>query len=206
METRRSSLWDNIKGILICLVVLGHFLYNFAGFELVSLIVYLIYVFHMPAFVFVSGYFTHDPPKLKKLINAFIIFDAAYLICEYLNLGSIHIISPAYVCWYLLALIVWRFTASFIPKHKLVIPCMFVLSLLSGFLPVENEFGLTRILSFWVFFEAGYLLAKRGADSIRSRIRPVSSPNRFVSIGRSLYSSRTLWMMTYDPIFRQQLR
>ena len=193
-------MWDNIKGILICLVVLGHFLYNFAGFELVSLIVYLIYVFHMPAFVFVSGYFTHDPPKLKKLINAFIIFDAAYLICEYLNLGSIHIISPAYVCWYLLALIVWRFTASFIPKHRLVIPCMFVLSLLSGFLPVENEFGLTRILSFWVFFEAGYLLAKKGADSIRSRIRPVFGVLLFAAGLGGAYTARLVFGYSKDDM------
>lgn len=200
METRRSSLWDNIKGILICLVVLGHFLYNFAGFELVSLIVYLIYVFHMPAFVFVSGVFTHDPPKIRKLINAFIIFDAAYLICEYVNLGSVHIISPAYVCWYLLALIVWRFTASLLPKKKIVIPCLFVLSLFSGFIPVSNEFGLTRILSFWVFFAAGYLIGQKGVEGLRSKIRPVFGVLLFITGLAGSYIARLVFGYSKDDM------
>ena len=53
----RSSYWDNIKGFLIILVVFAHCLYDFQDDALIGAIVKSIYLFHMPAFIFVSGFF-----------------------------------------------------------------------------------------------------------------------------------------------------
>ena len=53
MSDTRSSYWDNIKGVLICLVVFAHFIYDFTDLVVIDITVFLIYVFHMPAFVFV---------------------------------------------------------------------------------------------------------------------------------------------------------
>ena len=66
----RSLLFDNIKTVLIILVVLGH------AFEEISLehgygiIRACIYSFHMPAFIFISGYFSGGgtQTKVKKLL------------------------------------------------------------------------------------------------------------------------------------------
>ena len=57
-ERIRSNSWDNIKGLLILLVVFGHCLWDLQDRHWNDLIVDGIYFFHMPAFVFVSGYFS----------------------------------------------------------------------------------------------------------------------------------------------------
>ena len=56
-EQRNNRIFalDNIKGILIILVVFAHILKNKAEADP---IVIGIYFFHMPAFIFLSGYFS----------------------------------------------------------------------------------------------------------------------------------------------------
>ena len=51
---------DNVRGILIILVVIGHFLLPLLKFEtrLIIGLIYLIYAFHMPCFVMLSGYYS----------------------------------------------------------------------------------------------------------------------------------------------------
>ena len=46
---------DSLKGILILLVVVGHFLLKVEDHYVIETIYRLIYAFHMPLFVFVSG-------------------------------------------------------------------------------------------------------------------------------------------------------
>lgn len=46
---------DSLKGILILLVVVGHFLLKVEGHYAIETVYRLIYAFHMPLFVFVSG-------------------------------------------------------------------------------------------------------------------------------------------------------
>lgn len=53
MEKNRNPYWDTLKGILIVLVVLGH-----TGTALGEKILSVIYSFHMPLFLFISGYFS----------------------------------------------------------------------------------------------------------------------------------------------------
>lgn len=60
MSTNRSSYWDTVKAVLIFLVVLGH-----TGTALGDRVLSVIYAFHMPLFVFVSGYFS----KKKSLLE-----------------------------------------------------------------------------------------------------------------------------------------
>ena len=61
---KRIALWDNLKLFLIFLVVLGHLtLQYFYSSQMFCTVTMVIYTFHMPAFVFVSGLFS------KKAIN-----------------------------------------------------------------------------------------------------------------------------------------
>ena len=57
MNKERDYFFDNLKAVLIFLVVLGHFLLPIHGESVLVVVKRLIYVFHMPLFVFVSGYF-----------------------------------------------------------------------------------------------------------------------------------------------------
>ena len=174
MSNTRSSFWDNLKGVLICLVVFAHFIYDFTDLFVIDIIVFLIYVFHMPAFVFVSGKFTHDPPKIRKLVTAFVIFQCIYLLCEFQMLGYIDLLAPAYVCWYLVALIVWRLLAKFLPRKLWLLPALILVALLAGFLPdIGNRFGITRILTFFVFFAAGLFCSDETVSKIRKAVNPL---------------------------------
>ena len=66
---QREYLFDNYKVLLILLVVIGHFIepsndQNPFLYELKWGIV----AFHMPAFIFISGYFSKRIPSLKKML------------------------------------------------------------------------------------------------------------------------------------------
>ncbi|HBP24176.1 MAG TPA: hypothetical protein DD632_01615, partial [Oribacterium sp.] len=67
----RNLKIDNMKGVLILLVVIGHMLLPIQGTTRgVTNLFYLIYTFHMPAFVFLSGLFaqhiyTHVPKAVQ---------------------------------------------------------------------------------------------------------------------------------------------
>ena len=74
MAKQRDILFDFVKGVLIFLVVWGHVI---RGRE--SIVYHVIYSFHMPLFVFVSGYFAvHTLRKSvmdvgKKVLNRLIV-------------------------------------------------------------------------------------------------------------------------------------
>ena len=118
----RSAYWDNIKGFLILLVVFGHVLYKLqATSPIINTTVDSIYMFHMPAFIFVSGYFgkserSRSFESIIKLIFLFFIFNSITLFIE----GYTDYLQPIYSYWYLIALIVWRLTAHRISKYKFV--------------------------------------------------------------------------------------
>ena len=55
-QSNRIAYWDNLKAILIFLVVLGHIVPECGA--ITYWLRFAIYTFHMPAFVFVSGFFS----------------------------------------------------------------------------------------------------------------------------------------------------
>lgn len=89
MENKqREYLFDNYKVLLIVLVVIGHFIepcydQNPFLYELKWGIV----AFHMPAFIFISGYFSKKIPSVKKLIGGLVIPYFVYEVIYYLFLN-----------------------------------------------------------------------------------------------------------------------
>ena len=64
---KRDPYFDNLKFILILLVVLGHFTtLNLNNLHLAS-ISNIIYSFHMPIFIFISGYFSKHIDRQRKI-------------------------------------------------------------------------------------------------------------------------------------------
>ena len=60
MDKERIAYYDNMKAILILLVVVGHFVNDFKGYvdiHAVTVAAAWIYTFHMPVFLFISGLF-----------------------------------------------------------------------------------------------------------------------------------------------------
>lgn len=120
-EKRTESL-DVFKGVLIFLVVFGHFLLPIKEREylLFNKLFFFIYSFHMPAFVFLSGYFYFEPwkkrgTKLKYFIPLIILFFLMKIflhISDILFYGDTNIMPDFFhessTPWYISTLIIFR--------------------------------------------------------------------------------------------------
>lgn len=67
----RIALWDNVKFVLITLVVIGHVVDFATSKSLLCKSIFLyIYAFHMPLFIFISGLFFRH----KNIFNKALFF------------------------------------------------------------------------------------------------------------------------------------
>lgn len=164
MEKRqREYLFDNYKVLLIVLVVIGHFIepcydQNPFLYELKWGIV----AFHMPAFIFISGYFSKKVPSVKKLVGGLVVPYFVYEVVYYLlytyvldKETELYFTRPKFTLWYLLALCVWRLAAPVVrkvPGHLLI---SLAAGLVVGMFEIGNFLSIPRILFFFPFFLAG---------------------------------------------------
>lgn len=155
----RHAKFDNIKALLIFLVVLCHFSELFGGVLKYRLYM-AIYLFHMPLFVFVSGYFSKFGLKntLFKKVYPYMVFQILYCLAA----GErVQLSAPYWLMWYLFSLIVW---SLFLPLFQRFPAVSFVLSvplcLGAGFLPVSYTLSLSHVLCFAVFFVLGVWTAQ----------------------------------------------
>lgn len=170
MEKTKSRIfyWDNIKGFLMLLTVFAHILLPFQSNEIINSIFDYIYIFHMPAFIFLSGFFgknekSHSFEAIIKLIFLYFIFNSAM----WLVLGDESIIEPMYSYWYLLALVAWRLTAHHLAKFSDITLILGAIALVVGFFPsVDNSFAVSRIISFYPFYMSGYLLSTEKGNKL----------------------------------------
>lgn len=175
---------SNLKGLLIFLVVFGHFIEIYPN-NFKSLFIF-IYSFHMPLFVFVSGYFAKRVNK-KKIINLVMV----YLIFQSMYLGVYSIfykefqlkyVTPYYHLWYLVSMACWYLIALVILKirgmnnHKnYILAVIVIISIFSRFFTadintvVDNvitefngySFSYQRTLTFAIFFFLGFYFDKK---------------------------------------------
>lgn len=151
------------------LTVFAHILFQLQdNSDIINRTVDIIYMFHMPAFVFISGFFgkserSHSFESIIKLIFLYFIFNSIMgFICGFTSL-----LQPMYSYWYLIALIVWRLTAHHIAKFKEINLILFVIALFVGFYPsVDNTFAAARIIGFYPYYMSGYLLDREKSEKL----------------------------------------
>ena len=107
---QRDYLFDNYKAFLILLVVIGHFIepaYN--NNTLLYTLKWLIFSFHMPAFIFISGYFSkRELPFLtlvRKLLVPYVIYELCYyfMYTELLHKDTgLYFLRPKFSLWYII--------------------------------------------------------------------------------------------------------
>lgn len=172
IEKQRDPRIDALKGVLILLVVLGHCIGHDSSFRLNMTSYNYIYLFHMPMFVFMSGYFTRLGND-KKFWNRVLSFAYIYLFWQvvkslYLGRSLVEmVVKPTPMMWYLLSLIIWcviywlsqKISTKLTPTI-LSILCVIV-ALAAGFIPqIGAPFALSRTLVFAPFFFLGVSLQK----------------------------------------------
>lgn len=174
-KTDRSFYWDNIKGFLILLVVFAHIIYQLqTTSDCIDRTVDYIYMFHMPAFVFVSGYFGKSERArsfegIIKLVFLYFIFNSITVFIKYPE-GFTSLVEPIFSYWYLIALIVWRLTAHRIAKFKYINVILFAAALIIGFFPsVDNHFAISRIIGFYPFYMLGYHMSEDRSSKLTVR-------------------------------------
>lgn len=160
----RDESIDSLKGFLILLVILGHLI----GSLQVSWggVWNLIYTFHMPLFVLISGYFSsRDRINIKNIIKPLLVFQFISIVILTIlgNKFSIfYFLIPHWTLWYLLSLMFWRLILRNTPKKLINNPYVYLgitilASLTIGiFLPYGRVLSIQRTISFMPFFLMGY--------------------------------------------------
>lgn len=173
----REYLFDNYKVLLILLVVIGHFIdpcceQNPYLYELKWAIV----AFHMPAFIFISGYFSKQIPSIKKLVKSLVIPYFTYEIVYYLlytfvldKSTGFYFARPKFTLWYLMALFVWRIAAPFVQRIPHHLALSIAGGLLIGYTQLGNFLSIPRIVFFFPFFLAGLSFDSSKLEKYRTR-------------------------------------
>ena len=192
---KRDLYWDSLKFILIFLVVYTHTIETYAPMNSINRAIYnLIYTFHMPLFIFISGRFSHISDKSKywkgifRLLETYIVFQVIWWLGPIIIKGKIDIkdfvslfVIPRWTLWYLLNLVYWRLLIIITPSailkdnaFRIMLAC-FVISIGGGFLPVDNHFSFQRTMAFLPFFFLGYYSAEIDIKKYLSKI-PIIIP------------------------------
>ena len=164
---QRDNSLDTLKLVLIFFVVYGHVVEEFGTDGTLGTIRAMIYCFHMPVFVFLSGYFSKEVnPRgiLESFLLPFLLFNTVFS----LMIGNLHFLTPKYLYWYLLSLFFWRLLLTTISEpQKAFIPCL-LLGLYVGFLSEADRFlAISRTICFFPFFIAGVMVTERTLNRIR---------------------------------------
>lgn len=168
----RKPFFDNSKVILIFLVVLGHFIEINKG-NLGEEVYWLIYSFHMPAFIFIAGYFSKKEEwkeTIKMSINRFlipyVIFQTGYDFICYIWFDRpirLNFSLPNFALWFLLGMTYWKLTLQIIIRWKwtiILFISVFIVHRL--FIPDLRYFYIGRCIYFSVFFYLGYFVKNYG--------------------------------------------
>lgn len=163
-ERTRDLRLDAAKGILIILVVLGHLLEATAGWNARStrLPLTAIYMFHMPAFVFLAGV-TAKPTQLPKRIGTFLVMLALFQSLYFIEVHLIglnktfSLLIPFWILWFLLAMCWWQLIMPLIRKFpRTSIAVSLLTAIFSGtFESIGYDLTLSRTLVFLPFFVIG---------------------------------------------------
>ncbi|MFJ1971348.1 acyltransferase family protein [Streptomyces sp. NPDC087903] len=188
---QRDSFFDNAKYLAIVLVAMGHSWEPLKGDSRILEGLYtVVYSFHMPAFIIISGFFSRSfdlrPDRLKRLITGvavpYILFETAFsLFKRYADHDphqEISLLDPWYLTWFLVALFVWRLTT---PIWKLVrhpLPLALGIAMLATITPdIGDDLDLQRVLQFLPYFVLGLCLKPEHFRLVRRRsMRIVAVP------------------------------
>ena len=170
MQKRRDPYWDNLKFVLIFLVVLGHFLMPAPSKgQFTGTLYYWIYLFHMQAFVFVSGYTSKSyvskkgkQNKLTGFLVTFVIFTISIEVIEFIFTHGVRpkiLYTVTGAPWYMLAMFFWYLLLPLVARLRpaVSIPAAFILAVFCGIFSECGSFlSISRIIVFFPAFLAGY--------------------------------------------------
>lgn len=178
----RDALIDNARFVLIVLVVFGHFLTTMRGDPALDVLYSWIYMFHMPAFVFLSGLVVNAEAVTARqgrrivsgLIAPLVIFTLLYeafgrLIGQPVP-SDTSLMDPYWLLWFLVALTIWRLLVPVLRSLRWpVATTLVVASVLVLISDLPAEWSIDRVVVLLPFFTAGLTLTPERLRALRTR-------------------------------------
>ncbi|GAA4799052.1 acyltransferase family protein [Streptomyces ziwulingensis] len=180
---QRDSFFDNAKYLAIVLVAVGHAWEPLRdGSRAVTALYTLVYAFHMPAFIVISGYFSRNfdasPARIKRLVTGvvipYVVFETAYTFFTRWTDGEpdrpVSLLDPLYLTWFLAALFVWRLTTPIWKSVRWPLPVALAVAMLATLSPdIGDDLDLQRALQFLPYFVLGLCLKPEHFRLVRRR-------------------------------------
>ncbi|MFE0101091.1 acyltransferase family protein [Streptomyces sp. NPDC059009] len=183
----RDPFFDNAKFLLIVLVALGHFWEQIIGGAPALRAVHtVVYAFHMPAFALLCGYFSQrfstGPAQMRRMTETvvipYLIFETLYSATYSAERGypfAITPTEPTYLCWFLIALFLWRLSTPLWQAIRHPVAVAVLISLTAGITTMSYDLALPRVLMFLPWFVLGLRLHARHFTLLRTAAaRPVA--------------------------------
>lgn len=211
-DKERIYLIDNLKVILILLVVFGHVIEYYINTSSALMGIYIfIYMFHMPLFVFISGYLSKNIDKcrqgiVKSLLVPYVFLNTIWYIIASVWTGKFifSLFNPGWTLWYLISLFIWRLSIKYLRVYKYTIPISIVVALLISIIPNGYSLGfILRTITFLPFFLIGYATKEKRLNSIKLRNTGISFViiGIFIAISNMLASNN---FITYKFFYNSQ--
>ncbi len=183
MKDNRIYYFDNLRAILIVLVVFGHLIEPLLDDSVYRDLYRFVYSFHMPLFAYVSGVFSKKI-SLKGIGNLVykVIF---YQILFAITFGlAIHfagyqtavestlkissplqvvalILTPIWLLWYLVSLILWKLLLFVFGYDKRMIAVSFLIGVFAILIPIDGYvLSIQRTITLLPFFLMGFYTQK----------------------------------------------
>lgn len=179
----RVALFDNIKGILIILVVMGHFMNPVQNDNpSQSALFDIIYLFHMPLFVFISGLFAKNAYRDGRLnvnrIISFIVLGFAFQAALLAINGTLlerpfDLFRFTSAPWYLIAMAWWYALTPLLARLPVAagVGASLALALIVGEWDAASRgfLALSRAMSFLPYFAVGYYCPIKTVERLAER-------------------------------------
>ena len=178
-QPERCPALDNARFVLIVLVVAGHLLEQLADTDPLAAAAYRwIYLFHMPAFVLISGSVSKPgltPRRVLALVSGLLLpyclFQTLYPAWDawlfHTGDWSQGYLTPYWLLWYLPSLACWRMLLPLFARLKFALLLAVAIALAAGLAPwIGYPLSLSRTLVFLPLFLLGHRIGARGLQHL----------------------------------------
>ena len=203
-EGQRDRKVDSLRGFLIILVVIGHvvqYVYSPDNFDY-NIVFRLIYSFHVPAFMFLSGYVTYGRMEIKWVIKRVISLMVPFIVwscikCKFdmreVAQCFLYVDRSIWFVWVLAFVTILAYLGAILSK-KIGIFAYILINMIILLIPI-NIFGLGFIKIHYTWFALG-LFAKYSSKLMQKKMKWIGN----ISVVSWLFLVQ-FWMRVGGPSF-----
>ncbi|WP_433464468.1 acyltransferase family protein [Spirillospora sp. CA-128828] len=176
----RDAYFDNAKFFTAVLVVLGHFWSVYGDSHAVHAAYVVLYAFHMPVFVFISGFFSRGfmrstdkfrsvfPTLIVPYVIFILLYRAQLIFINDVDFRLSEILRPHFLMWFLVALVLWRLSAPIWGHLRHPVAIAVALSLVGGSWAFTADSTLSRTAGLLPLFVLGLTIDPKHVQRLRA--------------------------------------